>query len=478
MRNLLRSNYLTAFSTQDKAAENASGGIALWDAPELIQNAFNPLMFTRTKYLHVCEGYEPEIRKPNYITFSGTRINFAYTLTSSIHIAIEDVGGGFHEYTVGSGRDYWDCTGITAIAEILGVSFATIDIDDEMTDYISDENFFYVRKGFAYQDANFMCSVSGDVLYKNTEVESMELKIYKTDGSYEKLVAESFKGITKFDASAVVRKWLASELTDFPEGTDVMSEKALSVRYIVRQINGSTAYTYLAVNGVAQVGENPDRSADVSRILTKFSKLDLYDGYLLDYSIISGNTILHSARGVLRTLAVSRIRVDNAAVALLDESGTNIIQDEEGNDIEILPALDIPVFGHCMPQNPFYVRWINQLGGVDYFMFARQQKHQPSVKSVSIYSPFVENPLNARTNRKAYAMDTENVVTVGAENLNETDFNALRWLAFARKIERYDETLGKWITLSVNKFDGSYNTKADTHTVEVTFNLPKINTQF
>lgn len=477
MRNLLRTNYLTAFTSADKAAENASGGIALWDVPQLIQNAYNPLMFTRTKYLHKTSGYEPEGVKPNYIRISqGDTLIFDYALTSSIRVIVTDSADEQHEYTIGSGRTTWSPTELDG-ETIESVDSVALSSDAVDADYASDSNYIYIRLGYAYQDASYMCKSDGQVLYKNTEVESSELKIYKTDGSYQKLTAESFKGITKFDASAVVRTWFASELADFPAGVDVMSEKALSVRYIVRQINGSTAYTFLAVNGVAQVGENPDRSADVSRILTKFSKLDLYDGYELDYSIVSGNTILHSARGVLQTLATSRIRVDNAAVQLCDELG-NVIQDEQGNDIEILPALDIPVFVHCMPDNPFYVRWINQLGGVDYFMFARQQKHQPQVKSVSVYSPFVENPLNARTNRKAYAMDTENAVTVGAELLNDADFNALRWLAFARKIEHYDETLGKWISLSVSKFDGSFNTKADTHTVEVTFSLPKINTQF
>ena len=478
MRNLLRTNYLTAFTTSDKGSENASGGIALWDTPQLIQNAYNPLMFTRTKYLHKTGGYEPEGMKPNYIRISsdGKTLIFDYVLASGVRVSITDSASVEHQYTIGEGRTSWTPTDLAG-ATIASVKSVALSTDDYDADFASDTSYIYVRIGYAYRDQNYMCSADGQVLYKNSEVESTELKIYKTDGSYQKLTAESFNGITKFDVSAVVRTWLAPELADFPAEANVMSEKALSVRYIVRQINGTASYTYLAVNGVAQVGENPDRSADVSRILTKFSKLDLYEGYDLDYSIISGNTTLHSARGALQTLAISRIRVDNAAIKLLDEVG-NCIQDEQGNDIEILPALDIPVFGHCKPSNPFYVRWINQLGGVDYYMFARQQKHQPQVKSVSVYAPFVENPLYARTNRKAYAMDTENVVTVGAELLNETDFNALRWLAFARKIEYYDETLGKWISLSVSKFDGSFNTKADTHTVEVTFSLPKINTQF
>lgn len=483
MYNLLRSNYLNAFTTADKAADNAAGGVALWDLPDEMRRAFNPIILTRTKYLHLIRGsYEPSYSPvPNYIKRKNTNtIEFDVALTSSIRVCVKLTNDSYAVATVGSGRTDWTFTGLLYdIVEVTGVSFDTTLTAadyDKFKNYISDNSQIFVRGGFAYQDANFMCSVSGDVLYKNTEVDSYGINVYKTDGSYVRLVADSCYGVTKYDVAAVVKSWFNKELAEF--GADnIMTDKALSIRY--KLTIAGTTYTFLAVNAVAQIGEDSNMADYDEQVLTKFSRIDYYEGYPLDYAILVSSTgETQYELGELTPLSVSRVRIDNAAVELWTENDDENIEDENGNIIYILPKCDIPVYVHCNPRKPFYVRWINQLGGVDYFMFARQQKHSPSVKSVSTYEKFVESPLNAKTNSKAYSLTTANDITVGAELLNETDFQALRWIAFARKIEHWDEKLGKWIELSVSKFDGSYNTKNETHTVEVTFSLPNINVQY
>ena len=45
-------------------------------------------------------------------------------------------------------------------------------------------------------------------------------------------------------------------------------------------------------------------------------------------------------------------------------------------------------------------------------------------------------------------------------------------------IEWYNEELSKWIALGISKFDGQENTRSNTNNIEITFNLPNINTQF
>lgn len=483
MYNLLRSNYTQAFTTADKAADNAGGGIALWEVPDEMRCAFNPIIVTRTMYLHLIIGsYEPSYSPvPCYIIQSAPRqVAFPYALATSIRVCVHLVDDTYAVATVGSGRTYWDFSVGADIDGIVGVSFDTsLTAADyaKFKDYISDNTYIYVRQGFAYQDSNFMCSISGDVLYKNTAVDTCTFNVYKTDGSYVKLSAESCYGVTKFDVAAVVKSWFNRELQSFPAGVTIVTDKALSIRYKI--IVCGVTYTLLAVNAVAQIGEDPNLARLDECVLTKFTRIDYYDGYPLDYSILVSSTgETQYEAGELSPLAVSRVKVDDSEVELWTENDDEVIEDEYGNKIYILPEFDIPVIVHCTPRKPFYVRWINQLGGVDYFMFGRQQKRAPAVKSVSTYEAFVENPLNAKTNNKAYSLTTENNITVGAELLCEADFQALRWIAFSRKIEHYDETLGKWIELAVSKFDGTFNTKNEMHTVEVTFSLPNINIQY
>lgn len=476
MRTLLRQDYLQAFTVADKAAENAAGGVALWDVPALIQFAFNPIIFIRTKYLHKTTGYEPDGSKPNYVRVSqGDTLIFDYPLASTIYVKVTDSAGAAHSYSIGSGRSSWSPTDLGGhlISTIDSVSLAS----GTTGDYASDASYIYVRLGYAYTDARFACKADGQVLYRNDDVENVTLDIYRDNGNYQRLRAEGYKGVVRFDASPVVKRWFNTELQEFPAGQAIVSDKALSVRYTIRNIVGNM--NFLAVNGVAQVGESANRQEDEGRVLTRFSRLDLYEGYPLDYSVLVGQQGIPSARGALLPLAISRVRVDDAVMELLTEAATETgVQDEGGEPITLLPALDIPVFGHCRPASPFYVRWINQLGGLDYFMFGKRQTHKEQVKSVAVYAPYVADPETARTNSRPYAMTTENTVTAGAEGLNDTDFQSVKALAFARKIEHWDEELGKWIGLTVSKSEGSFITNRATHSVEITFSLPTINTQF
>ena len=476
MRTLLRQDYLQAFTTSDKAAENAAGGVALWDVPQLIQYAFNPILFICTKYLHKTNDYEPEGQKPNYIRISqGDTLIFDYALASTIYVTVTDSADEQHEYTVGSGRTTWtpnDLSGETI------TSVDSVSLTSESTgDYAYDSNYIYVRLGYAYCDDRFACKSDGQVLYRNDEVETVTLDIYRDNGNYQRLRAESYRGTVRFDASPVVKRWFNTELQEFPAGQAIVSDKALSVRYTIRNIVGNL--TFLAINGVAQVGESAARQGDVSRVLTRFSRLNLYEGYPLDYSVLVGSQGIASARGDLLPLAVSRVRVDDSVMELLTEAATETsVLDEVSNPITLLPALDIPVFGHCRPASPFYVRWINQLGGLDYFMFGKTQTRKEQVKGVSVYAPYVADPEIARTNSRPYAMTTENTITVGVEGLNDTDFASVKALAFARKVEHLDEEKGKWIALTVSESEGSFKTDKATHSVEITFALPTINTQF
>lgn len=477
MRTLLRENYLQAFIVSDKAAENATGGVALWDVPALIQFAFNPILFTRTKYLHKTTGYEPEGQKPNYVKISqGTTLIFDYQLASTIYVRVTDSAGITHSYAIGSGRTTWSPSDLGG-STIVSVDSVSLNPGGS-GDYGSDSSYIYVRTGYAYRDDRFCCKADGQTLYRNDDVETITLDIYRNNGDYQRLRAESYRGVVRFDASPVVKRWFNTELQEFPAGQAIVSDKALSVRFSVRNIGANL--TFLAVNGVAQVGESSNRQEDEGRVLTRFSRLDIYEGYPLDYSILVGQQGIPSARGNLLPLAISRVSVDDSVleVLLTEAANETEVQDEKGNEITLLPALDIPAFYHCRPASPFYVRWINQLGGLDYFMFSKKQTHKEQVKGVSVYAPYVEDTATARTNSRPYAMTTENTVTVGVEGLSENDFQSVKWLAFARKIEHWDEALGKWIALSVSKSEGAFTTNRATHAVEITFSLPTINTQF
>lgn len=284
----------------------------------------------------------------------------------------------------------------------------------------------------AFNPILFIASLSG------SGVETVTLKIYDSAGTtlLHTLTAESFGGTARFDISSIIRAHLASQLSN-----TLSADPALSFQYTVKGENTSLG-SFSALNAVAQVQESPDRSAWNNAALTRFQGLKHYAGYEL--------TVGKLESGVVNRYAYS--------------SGATF--------------QSLPVESCCIPEQPFYVRWINQQGGVDYWMFSRRQEFEQTVKSVSSHELLVDNIATARANSRAYAMTTENRVTVGTEGVSAADYAALRLLPFSPSIEWYDESRSGWIALSPAKFSGKFQTQRRLHDIEITFDLPRLNTQF
>lgn len=385
MKNYLRTNLTDAYAESDMAGVNASGGIAVWDIAPQFAMAYNPIIYTRTRYLYVTTGYEaPE-----------------------------------------------------------GVDILT----------------------------------NGSVtLYRNTEVDTSTFDIYDNSGNLAfSLSAESFNGVTTFDISHVVQTWFNDQLATM--NAPVVADKRLFTQYIVKNLGG-TGWMRLcvAVNAVAQIGESSDMTDYIGQVLLKGDKAYYYEGYPIDYAVLAQSSVATS-QGATPPNSVSRVKVDGTLLELQTEAGVPILT-ESGEKIYVLPAFNIPIIVRCVPRNPFYVRWVNQIGGVDYWMFGRQQEYDAKVKNVALYERHVSDPNIAKSNRQAYAIDTENRVTVGAEGIPEADYESLRWMPLSPSIEWYNEANGKWVALTIAEYNGVRNTKSHTHNIEITFDLPALNTQY
>ena len=43
----------------------------------------------------------------------------------------------------------------------------------------------------------------------------------------------------------------------------------------------------------------------------------------------------------------------------------------------------------CVPQSPFYVRWLNRFGGLDYWMFELRQEFKRKQSSYEDFEPYI-----------------------------------------------------------------------------------------
>lgn len=123
------------------------------------------------------------------------------------------------------------------------------------------------------------------------------------------------------------------------------------------------------------------------------------------------------------------------------------------------------------PCNPFYIRWINRKGGWDTYMFEQHKKYTQEVDRGDQYVLANSRDSYASQTRGELAPEVKNIVQVGAEQLDENDFNLLKGIALSPLVQWYDYTLMTWERVLVNDTDLTWDTKAPRNTVSYEFQL-------
>lgn len=131
-----------------------------------------------------------------------------------------------------------------------------------------------------------------------------------------------------------------------------------------------------------------------------------------------------------------------------------------------------------VPCNPFYIRWINQKGGWDTYMFEQHKKYTQEVDRGDQYVLANSGDPYASQTRGELAPEFKNIVQAGAEQLDENDFNLLKGIALSPLVQRYNDSIGVWQRVLVNDTDLTWDTKIPRNTVSYEFQLIDEQTQW
>lgn len=131
-----------------------------------------------------------------------------------------------------------------------------------------------------------------------------------------------------------------------------------------------------------------------------------------------------------------------------------------------------------IPCNPFYIRWINQKGGWDTYMFEQHKKYTQEVDRGDQYVLANSRDPYASQTRGELAPEFKNIVQAGAEQLDENDFNLLKGIALSPLVQRYDYSVKVWQRVLVNDTDLTWDTKTPRNTVSYEFQLIDEQTQW
>lgn len=131
-----------------------------------------------------------------------------------------------------------------------------------------------------------------------------------------------------------------------------------------------------------------------------------------------------------------------------------------------------------VPCNPFYIRWINQKGGWDTYMFEQHKKYTQEVDRGDQYVLANSRDPYASQTRGELAPEFKNIVQAGAEQLDENDFNLLKGIALSPLVQVYNYQFGVWQRVLVDDTDLTWDTKAPRNTVSYEFQLIDEQTQW
>lgn len=131
-----------------------------------------------------------------------------------------------------------------------------------------------------------------------------------------------------------------------------------------------------------------------------------------------------------------------------------------------------------VPCNPFYIRWINQKGGWDTYMFEQHKKYMQEVDRGDQYVLANSRDPYASQTRGELAPEFKNIVQAGAEQLDENDFNLLKGIALSPLVQVYNYQIAQWQRVLVDDTDLTWDTKAPRNTVSYEFQLIDEQTQW
>lgn len=127
------------------------------------------------------------------------------------------------------------------------------------------------------------------------------------------------------------------------------------------------------------------------------------------------------------------------------------------------------------------VRWINDLGGIDSYVFPLRNAKKRKAKTkgwINVYSP---DPYDVKDTLKIYDIEVGDTIKVGVDNMPREIYEALQYLAISPSIAMYFPNVSvpanRWQAVSVEACEVTENKESNSMHYEITFNLPKPNLQ-
>lgn len=145
----------------------------------------------------------------------------------------------------------------------------------------------------------------------------------------------------------------------------------------------------------------------------------------------------------------------------------------------LIDDIDVIFERTCTPDSPFYVRWINRLGGWEYHMFALHKIWSDTASPSFSFQPVGGEKITATRTREIGAIEYTETVEVGETQLDIDMFRFLKSIITSPNVQHWNEARQAWegVTLT-DKTTASWNTKNSLGQLTLKFTLIDQRTQF
>lgn len=282
------------------------------------------------------------------------------------------------------------------------------------------------------------------------------------------LTAEPIDGVATFFLDGILRSLYTDGRTIIDGCILHYTDAAISTQV---EINGGT---YFFVRGVAQAGRK--RNAVPWVFMMTKTALQWYEGYELgvvfcvenpdglDWDVVSGNI-----NGEIEQQNNHHSEIQRAVV--FTDLTTSPLSIGWGNLIgikfndEMKDAVTLQK--KRVPAHPFYVRWINELGGYDYHMFSCNQQHDYALTSQTTYDMQDGDGQQVVLEKRG-----NHTIEASSGLVSRQDAIAIAELVLSPDIRWYDEKAGQWIRITAEQQSISLKTEHPTSEVVLKFVLP------
>lgn len=130
----------------------------------------------------------------------------------------------------------------------------------------------------------------------------------------------------------------------------------------------------------------------------------------------------------------------------------------------------IQIKRYAVPEHPFYVRWVNPLGGWDYFMFACNQKQTNTLTKNDTYEPYVQ--YGRYGVRSTYNKAATIAVEVSTGIIDRATLESVLECVYSPLVQLYDEETSSWIEIQPKTDKQEIMADQPTGEVMMSFELP------